>query len=76
MSDIENELMQKIRNFQYLYNAYPRYLICDIDTRFELLKSDSFIIGVDGSYKIHRMHICIIDGLIKKTMELKWTLHK
>jgi len=64
-------LLDKIGHFSKVEGYYPSYVICDIDTRYELLKSELFEVLDSGAYSIFRLKICVIDGLTKHELEVK-----
>lgn len=67
MTDLERHIFARMFEYEREHKKRAEYLICDLDTRFEIMETLKDVqIKNDGRYIIFGLKICIIDGLTKK----------
>ena len=70
MEQLEQIIKTKMWIHKREHGREGAYLICDLDTRFEIMNNlkDATIHQDKGTYIIYGLTICIVDGLTNKTI--------
>ncbi len=72
--NMANGLESMWNRYREIYKKSPDYIICDIDTRFDIMNNPLMKVQIEnaGGYRLNGMLICIVDGLAhKKVLEVR-----